>query len=198
VLFVGRLSQSKNVDVLLAALADARVVRSGWRAVIAGDGPERARLERLAREHGLGGRVTFAGAVPFDRVLSLYEEASILVLASNTEGWPKAITEAMAFGAICIGSDCGLVPRILGDGRGVVVPARDVHALAAALNDVLTDTARFAPMRERAARWAQQYTLESVRRELGHLLSMWWDTDLGDASNPLDGPRATARPRWTQ
>ena len=187
ILFVGRLSQAKNVDVLLAALRAVRDAGGAFRAVIVGEGPERGRLEALSLAHGLHDIVTFAGGVSFDRVLGLYERSDVLVLASDTEGYPKVITEAMAFGLACIGSNCGLVPRILEDGRGTVVPPRDAGALASALRQVLESAGGNPAARERAAAWAQQHSLETFRQELSRLLSTHW----GPAFQPRLGRTAS-------
>lgn len=166
VLFVGRLSRAKNVDVILDALA-----RVGLSCTIVGDGPERGALEAQALR--LGVDATFAGAVGFDRVLGFYETHDVLVLASETEGWPKAIVEAMAFGLVCIGSDRGLIPQILGEGRGFVVPPRDVDALAVALRRA-ADPAEAGPMIGRAAAFGQRYSLEDLREALRELMAERW------------------------
>jgi glycosyltransferase involved in cell wall biosynthesis len=165
VLFVGRLSRAKNVDVLLDAL-------NGLPCTIVGDGPERAALEVRAPQ------AIFAGAVDFDRVLGFYETHDVLVLASETEGWPKAIVEAMAFGLVCIGSDRGLIPQILGEGRGLVVPPRDVEALAAALR-CAADPDEAAAIRARAAPFGQRYSLEDLREALRELMAKWWARPAG-------------------
>lgn len=161
VLFVGRLSRAKNVDVLLDALR-------GLPCTVVGDGPERAALEARA-----GAEVTFVGGVDFERVLGFYETHDVLVLVSETEGWPKAIVEAMAFGLVCIGSDRGLIPQILGEGRGLVVPPRDVEALAAALR-LAADPGEAAAIRARAAPFGQRYSLEDLREALRGLMAEWW------------------------
>lgn len=166
VLFVGRLSRAKNVDALLEALAPA-----GLPCTIVGDGPERGALEAQAAR--LGVDAVFAGAVDFDRVLGFYETHDILVLASETEGWPKAIVEAMAFGLVCVGSERGLIPQILGEGRGFVVPPRDVDALAAALRRA-SDPAEAGPMGQRAAAFGQRYSLEDLREALREVMTEWW------------------------
>ena len=160
VLFVGRLSRAKNVDVLLDAL-------NGLPCTVVGDGPERAALEARAPQ------ATFAGAVDFDRVLDFYESHDILVLASETEGWPKAIVEAMAFGLVCIGSDRGLIPQILGEGRGMVVPPRNVEALAAALRRA-SDPKEAEAIRSRAAAFGQRYSLEDLKEALREVMAKWW------------------------
>ncbi|MEA2558545.1 MAG: hypothetical protein QOH06_49 [Acidobacteriota bacterium] len=160
VLFVGRLSRAKNVDVLLEAL-------NGLPCTIVGDGPERAALEARAPQ------AVFAGAVDFDRVLGFYEIHDILVLASETEGWPKAIVEAMAFGLVCIGSDRGLIPQILGEGRGLVVQPRDVEGLAAALRRA-ADPVEAEAIRALAAIFGQRYSLEDLREALREVMAKWW------------------------
>ena len=68
VLSVGRLDRAKRVDLMLEALA----VDTTLRGIVAGDGPDRARLEELARKKGLDGRVTFSGRVPDSELADLY------------------------------------------------------------------------------------------------------------------------------
>lgn len=94
VLFVGRLSAAKRAHVVLEAVAQlpASVVSA---CTIVGDGPERARLEAQAAGDP---RVRFTGALPLDDVLTQYETHDVLVLVSETEGWPKVVHEARAFG----------------------------------------------------------------------------------------------------
>ncbi|MGA3294927.1 MAG: glycosyltransferase [Candidatus Acidiferrales bacterium] len=174
ILFTGRLSSAKNVDVLLAALAKLRAQGIAFTATIAGEGPQLSALERQSADLGLADCVEFTGGVGFDRVVELLERSGILVLASETEGWPKAIVEAMAFGLVTIGSQVGIVPEIVGEGRGLTVPPRNAEALAAALRDVLTAPERYAEMRARAAEWGARYTVESLRDSLRSLLVERW------------------------
>jgi glycosyltransferase involved in cell wall biosynthesis len=171
VLFVGRLSRAKNVDAILDALGRLRSEGLSLACTVVGDGPERAALEAQAARLGLD--AVFAGAVDFDRVLGFYETHDVLILASETEGWPKAIVEAMAFGLVCVGSERGLIPQILGEGRGFVVPPRDTDRLAAALRRA-ADPAAAGPMGERAATFGQRYSLEDLRDALRAVMTEWW------------------------
>ena len=141
---------------------------------IVGDGPERAALEAQAARLGLQGQVQFAGGVSFERVLEYYAQAQVLVLTSDMEGWPKAIAEGMTFGLVCIGTDRGLVPQMLGEGRGLLVPHRDRGALTAALREVVTHPEQCAPIARRAAAWAQRHSLEGLREALRELLAARW------------------------
>lgn len=179
VAFVGRLSGPKNVDTLIEAVAG--LVRDGIdvRATVVGDGAERERLEDLARGERIDQRVTFVGAVGLDRVLDHYERVDTLVLVSQSEGWPKAIAEAMTFGVVCVGSDGGMVPQMLGEGRGLVVPPGDVDALTAALRRLADDPVAADEMGRRAAAWGQRHSLEELEGAIAGLLTDWWGTPIG-------------------
>ena len=76
-----------------------------------------------------------------------YAAADVLVLASASEGWPKAIVEAMAFGVVCIGNDSGMVPAILSEGRGFTVRPGDSDAVHWRLHSLVADPAELARRR---------------------------------------------------
>jgi glycosyltransferase involved in cell wall biosynthesis len=178
-LFVGRLSAAKQVGTLIAALERLRDSGVPAQLTIAGDGPEREALVAQVGRLALGERVTFVGALPFEQVLACYEQSDILVLASQTEGWPKAIAEAMAFGLVCIGSDQGLIPWMLAEGRGLTVPPGDAAALAAALGALAGDPQHYQAISRAAAAWAQQFSLPGLRAALRQLLESRWRVSLG-------------------
>lgn len=185
VLYVGRLSAAKNVDVLLKAMAVLRAEGIRTECAIVGHGPEREALETLCAELGLADRVKFTGGVDFEEVLGFYEQSDVLVLASQSEGWGKAIVEGMAFGLICIGSEQG-VPEMLGEGRGITVEPGNVEALADALRAIVTAPQDYDLMRENATLWGQQYSLEGLREALHQLLTTHWNISLNDPSHSIE------------
>jgi glycosyltransferase involved in cell wall biosynthesis len=174
VVFVGRLTRAKNVHVLLAAIAKLKEEGIGLHCTIVGEGPERANLDVQVSNCGLGSCVKFTGALDFERVLDQYGQADVLVLASESEGWPKAIAEGMAFGLVCVGSNRGLVPWMLGEGRGYLAEPGDVNSLAEALRKIVTSPHECREISSRAAVWAQQFSLEGLGRALRELLSKSW------------------------
>lgn len=178
-LYVGRLSGPKNVGAIVRATA--ALCRRGLsvRCSIVGDGAERDALEQLARDEGVDHLVTFTGAVGMDAVLAQYEQADTLVLVSQSEGWPKAVAEAMAFGLVCVGSARGMLPQMLGEGRGVVVPPEDLDALVDALHAIARDPAHADAMAARAAAWGQRHSLEKLEAALADLLTQWWGAPIG-------------------
>ena len=178
VLFVGRLSAPKNVGSVLRAAAAVRRDGVDVTVTVAGDGGERQNLDEIAYREGIADRVRFLGAVGLERVLDEYVEADTLVLISESEGWPKAIAEGMTFGLTCIGSDRGLVPQMLGDGRGLVCSPGDADALADHLRWLAAHPAEADEMAARATRWGRQYSLEGLRSALTELLRDAWQVDL--------------------
>jgi glycosyltransferase involved in cell wall biosynthesis len=187
-LYAGRLSPGKNVHVLLSAVARLRAQAILVECVIVGEGSERPALEAQAAELGLMDCVSFAGGVAFKHVFDFYERADVLVLVSKAEGWPKVITEAMAFGVICIGSHWGIWRDILGEGRGLVVPPGDVDALTEAIRHIAMGPHQYDPMRHLAAVWAQQYSLEGLRDALRELLAAHWGLCSTDLAHPAKTP----------
>jgi glycosyltransferase involved in cell wall biosynthesis len=130
----GRLVGHKAFDVLLRALADVEDAS----LVLAGDGPERAALERLAHELGLGGRTHFVGWC--DDARPLLAAADVVALSSTSEGFPLVALEAMALGKPVVTTDAGSVSEAVSDGEtGFVVPIGDAKALASGLRRLIED-----------------------------------------------------------
>ncbi|NOZ83155.1 MAG: glycosyltransferase family 4 protein [Euryarchaeota archaeon] len=151
VCFAGRLVGVKGVDVLIRAVS---MCRSELTLVVAGDGPERERLELLAEELGVSERVRFLGWVSGAEVL--LSACDVFVLPSYSEGLPMALVEAMAAGRACVVTDIGL-PVVHGV-TGLVVRAGDAGALAEALDALAEDEGLRRRLGEEAREW--------VRREL--------------------------------
>jgi glycosyltransferase involved in cell wall biosynthesis len=155
--FAGRLTVQKGLDVLLDALHEVPAAE----LVLVGDGPERSRLEHYAVAAGVAGRVRFAGALPRDEVLRLLAGARAAVLSSDWENLPHAAVEALAVGTPVVSTAVGGVPEVVHDGEnGLLVPARDPAALAGALCRVLDEPA----LRERLAAGTRP-SVEAISRE---------------------------------
>jgi len=132
--FAGRLTSQKALHVALAALERVPNVE----LTIIGEGPERERLERHAREAGLNGRVHFAGSLPRQQVLESLARAQAAVLPSDWENFPHAAVEALAVGTPLVATAVGGVGEIVVDGvNGLLVPPGSPEALGAALERLL-------------------------------------------------------------
>jgi len=132
ILGVGRLSQAKDFPNLLRAFAELRRRRAA-RLLILGEGEDRAELEALIAELGLGADVALPGFR--DDAVSFMAHAALFVLSSKWEGLPTVLIEALAAGTPVVSTDCPSGPReILQEGRlGALVPVGDSAALADAM-----------------------------------------------------------------
>lgn len=168
ILTVARLNDShKRISDLLRALA---TLPAPWRLELLGAGPDRPRLEALARELGVAERVAFRGFEPDKaRVRERLQRCTVFALPSAHEGLPMAMLEAMACGAPIVGSDIPAIADVVGQGGGEVVPVGDVARLAAAVQAVGADRERHG----RAARATVQraYSRERAGLELGALVA---------------------------
>ncbi len=128
---VARLAPHKGVGDLVEAAARVPDPEGALRVVVAGDGPERAALARLAARR-LGDRALLLGRVP--DIGDVYAASDVLALPSHMEGFGLVYIEAAFHGVPSIGARAGGVPDVVLDGEtGLLVPPGDPDALAAAL-----------------------------------------------------------------
>jgi glycosyltransferase involved in cell wall biosynthesis len=163
--YAGRLVPEKGVHVLLDACAQLRP--GSWSLRILGDGPERAGLEKRARELGIDQQVAFLGRVPSTEAPLYYRQLDILVLPSLSrpnwvEQFGRVLTEAMGCGVAVVGSASGEIPWVIG-GAGLVLPEGDSATLAQALQTLIDDDARRAELSARGrARVLGQFTQKHI------------------------------------
>jgi colanic acid/amylovoran biosynthesis glycosyltransferase len=155
-------------DLLRAA---ARLVARGipFELWLAGEGPERAAIERRIGEGGLGERVRLLGTVPHAELLGIYRDgrADCVVLPSLHEGLSVALVEAMAYGVPVIATRVGGVPELLEDGAGLLVPPGDADALAEALARVLGSATLRAELAHAGRRRVEaEFEVHAIAREL--------------------------------
>jgi len=162
---VGRLVAQKDWPLFVAAAgllpepsAGTADLRSDPLFVVAGDGPLRAELVRLARQDG--DRVRFLGQV--DDIAALVGLATCVVFTSRWEGLPLALLEALSLGVPVVTTAVDGVPEAAGSGAALLVPPGDPLAVSAALARVLTDHGLAAQLGRRALAAAQLWRPERM------------------------------------
>jgi glycosyltransferase involved in cell wall biosynthesis len=165
--FAGRLTAQKSLRVALEAVDAAE----GVTLLIAGEGDQRAVLERDVAELGLTGRVRFLGALARERVVELFAAADASILSSMWENFPHTVVEALAVGTPVIATATGGVAEVVHDGEnGLLVPLGDSEALGAAVRRYFNDEELGRQLRDRAAASVEQYSQERIFAELEQTL----------------------------
>ncbi len=140
---VGRLSPEKGLKYLLQAMAEVVREQPRVRLLLAGDGPDRERLEKLAGRLGLDERVEFLGEIPHEQVPQVLARLDLFAMPSTYEGFGVAALEAEAMEVPVVASAVYGIPDVVADGdTGLLVPPKNVGALTQALLQLATDEER--------------------------------------------------------
>jgi glycosyltransferase involved in cell wall biosynthesis len=156
-LFIGNLLLTKGVMELIEAFA---TLPEEVTLSVIGDGPARAAMEQRIDALNLQGRITLHGRLPHDEVARRLPGYSLLVLPSYSEGVPNVVVEALACGVPVVTTSVGGIPEVVQEHCGLLVPPRDVPALAAALAAALERKWDARSLRESVAplTWATNAT----------------------------------------
>jgi glycosyltransferase involved in cell wall biosynthesis len=165
---LGRLSHEKGHDVLLRALAELAARRVRVTLDVVGDGPERAALEALAAELGLGTLVTFRGQLLDADVARAYAEADVFVLPSRSEGFGVALIEAMATGLPVVATRSGGPEDIVLAGDGLLVAPDDARDLAEGIATLVGNIETY-DARRIAERAAERFAPDAIAERLVRL-----------------------------
>lgn len=117
ILAVGRLHPVKNHDFLIRACYELKNAGFNFHCMIAGEGEEHGRLQNLLGETGLQNEVEFCGYVGRDRLRTLYSQADVVVLTSQSEGIPQTLMEAMAMERVVLAPSITGIPELICDGQ---------------------------------------------------------------------------------
>jgi glycosyltransferase involved in cell wall biosynthesis len=169
-LSVGNLIELKGHALLVDAV---HALRDEWptlQLLIAGEGPERARLQAQIARHGLAERVRLLGSVPNAQLGAWYNAADLFLLPSSREGLPNALLEALACGTPALATAVGGIPEVLGGaaGEGELLAERTAPAIA----DVLRRWLPRRPDRAAVRQLALKYSWNSSAAQLADLVQM--------------------------
>jgi glycosyltransferase involved in cell wall biosynthesis len=186
-LFVGQLCERKGPGILVEACRILVERGVGFRCVIVGEGPQRARVEGLLEQHALHEEIELAGTVFQERIHAYYQRADVFVLPCQTasngdvDGVPVSLMEAMACEVAAVSTHVSGIPELIEDGvSGLLVPEQDALALADALQRVLEDS----ELRSRLGKNGRQkilreFDLDTSARQLAILFEQCLQTDEG-------------------
>lgn len=162
VVFVGRLTEVKQPDQVIEIATALRRERPDVRVVLAGEGPMRETLAKLALQRGVAANVELPGHI--ERVEDLLMQSRVFVLTSRSEGLSIAMAEAMAAGCVPVVADVGDLAELVENGvTGWRVPPNDITGYADRVRRLLTDEPLWRQLSAEAQRRARDNNgLEAV------------------------------------
>ena len=156
--YAGRIGAEKNIEVLLRALA----LVPGVTLALAGHGAHEAHLRALAAELGVAARVAFLGTLSQPDLARLFAASELFALMSTSETQSMASLQAMACGLPVVVPHRGALAEFVTPAEGRLVAPDDVSAVAAAMTELLADSALSARMGAAARRLAARHAAEGV------------------------------------
>jgi len=166
---VGRLFEEKGFEYLLRAFQKAQNQYLNLKLLIAGDGPLRVELEKLADDLKITSGIEFMGVV--DDIPTFLSKLDIFILSSIQEGIPLGLLEAMAAGKPVIATKVGGIPEVVDDGSdGILVPAANISELNDAILSLIQDERKRREMGRNARRKViDAFNLDTAVKQLEDL-----------------------------
>jgi len=160
---IGRLSYEKRIDIYLMACREIIKKRNDVCFLIIGSGPEEKRLKKYAESLGISDRVIFTGLIT--DMNPVYNEITMMILASDTEATPRAVIEAMAHGLPVIATNVGDLEEMIIHGvNGYLVRPGDYESMARYAMDLLDDSAELTEFGKESQRiFKKKFTISVMQ-----------------------------------
>jgi len=170
-LYVGRIKKYKGVQQGILAVEALRAKYPDILYRVVGSGDYLAVLKDLAKQKGLDTNVEFTGRISHADKVRFLQEADVLIYSSPKEGWGLSVLEANACGTVVVASNSPGLREAVVDGKtGFLVPHGTVDALAARVDQLLSDPALYARMRVAGLGWAAGFTWDKAAAQTLELM----------------------------
>ncbi len=131
---------------------------------IAGEGPERPRLEQLVKSLTIDGKVNFVGRLDLEQMAELYRSADVMLNTSRVDNMPNALLEAMSAGVPIISTDAGGIPYMVQDGiTALLSPVGDWQNIAESATKLLADETLYQQLSDQGIQEVARYRWDSVK-----------------------------------
>lgn len=169
--FVGSMTENKSPMISLEVCKKLHNKGLPIQLTFCGDGNQRELIEAKVKTDKIENVVNILGNVDSNRVKKVLQEAHLLVFISKSEGWPKAVAEAMFWGCVPITTRVSCVPQMIGGNgeRGFLV-TENIDEIVKIITDLREDEMTYTKISKAGSVWSQQYTLERFEKELIKLI----------------------------
>jgi len=169
-IFVGNLVKGKGTFLCLEIIQKFSEMGYDVQLAIYGDGPLKLGLERYIKKSNLSGKVALKGNQSLEILQEAYRENHFCLLPSQSEGWPKALAEAMFYGCIPVATAVSCIPWMLDYGNRGLLTNPTAEDFVVKIASVLKNPEVLSEMSYKGQSWSQKYTLEKFREEIKQLL----------------------------
>ncbi|GKU75832.1 glycosyltransferase [Paenibacillus sp. L3-i20] len=168
VCYAGRLSEEKQVELLIESIIELHETYNHLELIIIGDGNRHDMLEQLVREADAEAFITFVGfkANPYPYIAS----SSVLVCCSRTESFGLVLAEALALGVPVIATKCGGPEEILDGGKYGLLVDQNSSSLSAALERLMTDATLYSQFRNDATKAVERFQSNQIIQQIEQIL----------------------------
>ncbi|MBP7898584.1 glycosyltransferase [Candidatus Gracilibacteria bacterium] len=169
-LYVGRLSREKNLDILIKAFKIVHDKKSELRLIIIGDGPAQNDLEELAHTEGLEKFIHFKGKIPFEKLLesNTYVDAAMFVSASTSETQGLSIIEGMSYGLPVVAVAKRGIPELIKD-NGLMSKTANAKDIAINILKIIENPVLAKKMSLASIKRADKYSIETITTQFEHV-----------------------------
>jgi glycosyltransferase involved in cell wall biosynthesis len=175
-IFIGRLESAKGIGASLDIVQEL-LKHFEVRLDILGDGTQLAKLQRKCALLEIEPFVTFHGWIPHNEVKKYLAEAHFILLPSTSEGWPKVLSEAMAYGVVPIASNVSAIPQVLSETQtGFALPPSDADQYVHAILKLVKEPLIWKKMIEAGIRAAPRFSYEQYILNLDNMFHSYYGT----------------------
>jgi len=173
ILFAGRLSKEKGASRVIEIATKLHNLKIPIHVDIFGEGPELPWMKEKIIEFGLRDQVKLHGWVAHNELLPFYKTAHFILLPSDSEGWPKVLSEGMACGAVPVASRVGSIPELLNQfGIGRICEVDHVEGYANAILDYFQNPEKWTIESKNAFKNAHLFTYGYYIKRVSELLGL--------------------------
>jgi len=188
-LFVGRIEEAKGVGRILRIARALHANGVSFELHLVGDGPERPTFEQQARREGIADYTAFHGWLPKPALADFYRRAHIFIFPSlSSEGWPKVLSEAMAYGVVPVASAISSISQVLADtGAGLALPPENIEAFVQAIESYLNCPEAWYQASRAGMAAAARFTYDAYLDAVREMFQEAWGLELGRKNPTKDG-----------
>lgn len=168
--FVGSLTSNKGVFKTLKLVNELNYLKYDIVLHFYGDGNQKDKLIKKIKDYKAENWAFVYGNQPKPKIKKALQYSHFLILQSQSEGWPKAVAEAMFWGCIPIATKVSCVPWLLDQGNRGILLDDDIHDNIKHLASYLNDYERLEQMSDEASKFSRKFTLDTFEEEIKNLL----------------------------